>query len=33
VNLVINVSHFQKGIYFVKFSSLEGDFVRKVVVE
>jgi hypothetical protein len=33
VNLVMNVYHFRKGIYFVKFSGLEGDFVRKVVVE
>lgn len=33
VSLMINVSNFRKGVYFVKFSGLEGEFVRKVIVE
>ena len=33
MSLMINVSNFRKGIYFVKFSNLEGEFVRKVVIE
>ncbi len=31
--LTINAANFQKGIYFVKYSNLEGEFVRKLVVE
>jgi hypothetical protein len=33
LGLNINVSNFRKGVYFLKFSGLEGDFVRKIVVE
>ncbi len=32
-NFIINVFHFRKGVYVIKFSGLEGDLVRKVVVE
>ena len=31
--LMINVSNFNKGVYLVKFSGLEGDFVRKIMVD
>lgn len=32
-SLMVNVPHFRKGIYFLRFSSLTGEGVRKVVVE
>ncbi len=33
VGLMINVSNFRKGVYFVRFIDLAGEVVRKVVVE